>query len=94
MRVNPISLNQVNFQRNEKNSERQSSPLKNAAKAIIVVPFIMPVAITSCGPDDIDIDINREHEIHATDSVTHDSHHDHYESKTANFDDNTLDILG
>ncbi len=93
MRVNPVMQTRVNFQRNN-NQQQVSSPLKNAAKAIVVVPFIMPVMITACDEDPVDIDIDRTHDIHVTDSVNSDSHHEHIEAKAIDFNDAALDIIG
>ena len=94
MRVNPVMNTQVHFQRNNNdNQPQQASAMKNIAKAVVVVPLIMPVVV-SCDHDPIDIDIDRTHDIHVKDSVTHDSNHDHYETRAINFNDASLDIVG
>ena len=94
MRINPVMNTKVNFQRNDNAQPKQPSSLKNAAKAILVVPFVMPVMITACDEDPVNIDIDRNHDIHVTDTIAGDTIHDHYEAKAVNFNDAALDIIG
>lgn len=95
MRINPVSFNHVNFKGNENNHNvsNNSSPLKKAAKAIVIVPFIMPFAMVGCDKE-YNFDIEREFDNCYKDTTATDSSHHHYESRVIAFPVSKLDIKG
>lgn len=96
MQVNPVSQNiysKVNFQRKEKAQSEHTSPMRSAAKAIVVIPFLTPFLMTGCDKDR-EFKFENEYDHCYKDTTATDSSHKHAEARTFIIPVSGLDIEG